>query len=1164
MFTRVRVKVTSDDHLILENLCDLKQGRTVLDREFLMASDEKILDELHFLSWKIEALERKLETSLAIQEDLAANLLPEEGSSAASVAAIKKFERRHVSGSSCSEPISSDDERDSSRLDSAMSKDSEHELERSTSYLIIPVGSYKDNDSYSFTTEKQTFVWSEMDDNARKYITCEGTFTGDNDGATESKINANQRDLSIPSVPNSLNSFANQVIPLPSQSSFDTSEKQMCTQRNERVSEIIPSEDCLFNSRGSHTNAHDQFKGKREVEGAFDIEYHQEENMVSTECKDYKLLSSCKYGLTIGIATAKETSQGISPTGVNSCKEVGKRQFSGRFQSHFADDKIKEQKAVHQQLRPLFKSSTTQSTHSSNGTTFDQIYNRSSESMHCDNEKYMDYKQNSSGFKRDISAYCTDKASEPSYNAIHVDSGPLEGDKTIYDFVDTFGERDAFYNDSNPAKLNANLSDAFEQSSSTNMEPDRQQAMANYPLLVNNGKHENDVYFTRQVEHHQNGNLGFKQNELMHCGAVASNKLIEMQMNHVPEEQRYEYSNCTRKGFDAESLLTNNGTGYIDGTESGPHIQNVPADVNNNGDTVKAVLFRVDRTKPQYEDLNEEADGHISQFDDQFFGIVGYNNEYKAIRTDSNDSVAICTTQSISHPVRPSYEQIMRNPPAPKRGPPTHHSREDAFKNHPEERVPTDNKNLKLSFHSTEDASENHPGNRIPHDNTHSKFPFEADVLTESGFSETLMSALSDDVFFDSTPNPDLVSQTPSGNVITTNHHAAPEVSGSESSYSSLTSISSNYGDLYPWKIRSQSLPRQDYNDRKHFGIPDYEDSALERNSRPSSTPSNIRDNEPSSDSEPYVRSFRLSTLPRPAPAPSLHEQLMGDILRRKYTTGQVRVSSPTSSVDTSDLSMSDRVCECQYQCECQTGIPTAEDFREELKAISTYVLNARKESASLYKKPQVKYYLDEEQGDMDIFGGSLQKKENKTVPMLVRVILRLRKHFFGTLDSKTPFDEKSESDVNNNERVSFKKLEEQTFNRTQRGRKISFSPSAMLLSAIGENSAAEVKEVIEKERIDVNELSPSGRSLLHKAASAGDLESIHTLIQYGALVNIVDQDGFPPFHSALKKAHYKCAILLIECGTDIARYTTERIREFREIKEMTTGHLPVLLITNL
>lgn len=1094
-----------------------------------MASDERILDELHFLSWKIEALERKLETSLAIQEDLAANLLQEDASSAASVTAIKKIERRHVSGSSCSEPISSDDEHNSSRLDNiSISKDSENELERSTSYLIIPVGSYKDNDSYSFSTEKQTFIWSEMDDNACKYITCEDALNGDKDGATENKLDADQRDLSIPNVTNSPKSF--QVTPLPSQSRFGTSEKQMCTQWNERVSEIIPSEDCLLNSRGSHSIAYDPFEGKREIGGAFDIEYDQEENMVSTDCEVYKLPSSHKYGLTIGIATAKGSSQGISPSGVNSFREIDKsnvQHHSERFQSHFAADEIKEQRAV-EQLRPLFKESTTQSTHSSDGATFDHIYNHPSESMHCDNEKCTDYKQSSSDVKSDINAYYTEKASEPSYNVIYVDSEPPECDQENYDFVDTLGELDAFYYERNPASLNANLSDAFEQSSLTNTEPDRQQAIADYPLLVKNGKCENDVYFARQVEQYQNGNHGFKQNEMMNCHAAASNKLIEMQINHVPEEQRYEHAYYTRKRFDAESLLTNNGTSHKDGNESRPQVQNVPANVNNNGETSKLVLFRVNSTKPQY----QEVDGHISRFDDQFFGIVGFNNDYKAINTDSNDRVVIRTTRSENHPVHPSYEQIMRNPDAPTRRPHTH-SREDVFQNHLEK--------------------------RNPHDSTHSKFHFEADALTESGFSEQLMSALSDEVFFDSTPNPDLACPTLSSNVSTTNHNATFEVSESESSYSSLTSVSSNNGGVYPWKIRKDSLSRQEYNDRKQFVIPNTDDLALERNPRPSSTLSYLRDNESLFDSEPDVRSFRLSPLPRPARAPSLHEQLIGDIL-----LGQMRVSSPTSSVDTSDLSMNDSVCECQYQCECQTGIPTAEDFREELKAISTYVLNARKESASLYKKPQVRYYLDEEQGEMDIFDGRLQKKESKAVPMLVRVILRLRKHFFGTLESKTPYDDRSQSDVNNNERVSLEKLEEQTGNRKQRGRKISFSPSAMLLSAIGENSAAEVKEVIEKERIDVNQLSPSGRSLLHKAAASGDLESIHTLIQYGALVNIVDQDGLPPIHSALKKAHYKCAILLIECGTDVARYTTERIREFMEIRDMTSGHLPVLLKTNL
>lgn len=133
-----------------------------------------------------------------------------------------------------------------------------------------------------------------------------------------------------------------------------------------------------------------------------------------------------------------------------------------------------------------------------------------------------------------------------------------------------------------------------------------------------------------------------------------------------------------------------------------------------------------------------------------------------------------------------------------------------------------------------------------------------------------------------------------------------------------------------------------------------------------------------------------------------------------------------------------------------------------------------------------------------------------------------------------------------------------------QRNRKISFSPSAVLLSAIGENSTLELKEVIEKENIDVNQLSPSGRSLLHKAAVVGDLDSIQTLVQYGALVNLQDREGFPPIHSALAKANFECIVMLIECGTDLTRYTNERVREFLEIKNMAKGHFPVLRKTLL
>ena len=1094
-----------------------------------MASDEKILDELHFLSWKIEALERKLETSLAIQEDLAAGLLLEDSSSTASAMAIKKFSRRNVSGSSCSELISSDEEHNSRRSEGTSSKELEHEQERSTSYLIIPVGSYKDKDSNSFPAEKQTFTWSELDDKACKYISSEGVQNGDKE--IENNLDANERDSNKPNISNTPGSFADQATPL-SQRRFVTSERQMCTQRNGNASEIMPLEDCLPNSRGTHSTACESFDVQQKIGGAFDIEYHEDEKIVPAETKSTTPSSNGKYGLTIGIATAMGSSQGIGLNYLNSLRKVDLRgdqyrEHSERVETHFETEGSEEQRAVALQLKPLLTKSTAQSAHSSVEVTFDQICNHSSESMSCDNG-FTEYKHSSSDFAYDKNTYSAEKHNQPAYNVIYVNSESSEDDKTNYDFVDAYVQDPVSY-ERNSGSLNANLG---VQSSLANTAPDSKQVLVDYPLLANNEKYENDVYSTQKIEPYQNGNDRFKQNEV-DCDA-SSKRLIEMQIHGVPGEQRYcEDSYYTHKRFDAENILAHNRE---DGDlEMGRRSHDIARNVNNSSASSITDPYRVNGTKPRF----QEVDEHISQFGDRVYGIVGYNNDYKAINTDNSDKAGERKAGSRGTPVHPCYEKNAPNHGMPACGPHT---------NFREDRNQTSHRQSQKHLQQNERALCN---------DTQSKFRIDADNLTESGFSETLMSPISDEVFFAATPNPNAEHKMPSNTAILADHTAASE---SESPYSSLTSVSSNNEVIYPWNLRKDSLSRHhEYEKKKQSGISNSGDSPVERNLWPYSAPSYVRDNESSSDSEPPMRSFRLSPLPRPARAPSLHEQLLRDVIPRDYTTATMRVSSPTSSVDTSDLSMSDSICECQYQCECQTGIPSVEDFREELKAISTFVLNARKESSSYYKKPRTRYFLDEEEGDMTMF----EKKENKAVPILVRVILRLRKHFFGTIESKTANIAKSYGDVNNNE-SDLNQTERQTLNGKHRIRKISFSPSAMLMSAIGENSAAEVKEVIEKEKIDVNQISPSGRSLLHKAAAAGDLESIHTLIQYGAVVDIPDQDGFPPIHSALRKAHFKCAILLIECGADVARYTSERVREFYEIKYMAAGHMPVLLKTNL
>ncbi|KAK3727031.1 hypothetical protein QZH41_012546, partial [Actinostola sp. cb2023] len=61
--------------------------------------------------------------------------------------------------------------------------------------------------------------------------------------------------------------------------------------------------------------------------------------------------------------------------------------------------------------------------------------------------------------------------------------------------------------------------------------------------------------------------------------------------------------------------------------------------------------------------------------------------------------------------------------------------------------------------------------------------------------------------------------------------------------------------------------------------------------------------------------------------------------------------------------------------CQCQTGIATEDDFREELKSISRDVIETGSKSGVKKKRLSLKkYFLDEEQGEMDIFGAKLQQ----------------------------------------------------------------------------------------------------------------------------------------------------------------------------------------------
>lgn len=253
-----------------------------------MANDGKILNELYSLSWRIEELERKLETSLTLQENLAANLLDDSSSvSAASAMAIKKLDKGRISDSSCSEPFSSEDEQQSPRFIAANFDDLEPEKERT--YLIIPVGSYKEKGSFSFPMENpQTFTWSEMDGNPQEYISSNELVNGDEEIVQDR--DGNEMRLRKLNNYNTQDVFVDKSTNL-CQSRFCESEKHTSVKGNGDESELIPLEDCLISSREPLCNNAENaclFEGQGRIGGAFDIDYDEDQLNITDKTNEIK------------------------------------------------------------------------------------------------------------------------------------------------------------------------------------------------------------------------------------------------------------------------------------------------------------------------------------------------------------------------------------------------------------------------------------------------------------------------------------------------------------------------------------------------------------------------------------------------------------------------------------------------------------------------------------------------------------------------------------------------------------------------------------------------------------------------------------------------------------------------------------------------------------
>jgi len=89
---------------------------------------------------------------------------------------------------------------------------------------------------------------------------------------------------------------------------------------------------------------------------------------------------------------------------------------------------------------------------------------------------------------------------------------------------------------------------------------------------------------------------------------------------------------------------------------------------------------------------------------------------------------------------------------------------------------------------------------------------------------------------------------------------------------------------------------------------------------------------------------------------------------------------------------------------------------------------------------------------------------------------------------------------------------------------------SGTLVWAIKNGDMEQVKELVEKQSVDVN-TQMEGRLPIHYASDYGQLEVIKYLLAKGSKVDMVDKHGITPVLAAIWEGHTACVKLLLESG---------------------------------
>ena len=73
-------------------------------------------------------------------------------------------------------------------------------------------------------------------------------------------------------------------------------------------------------------------------------------------------------------------------------------------------------------------------------------------------------------------------------------------------------------------------------------------------------------------------------------------------------------------------------------------------------------------------------------------------------------------------------------------------------------------------------------------------------------------------------------------------------------------------------------------------------------------------------------------------------------------------------------------------------------------------------------------------------------------------------------------------------------------------------------------------------------------RIQLHGIAAIGNVSLLQQMVVEGCEIDALDSEGWPALHSALRSFKFRCAIFLLEIGSDTVVYTKKRLREYRQV----------------